>query len=227
MCPPSSNPHQKEEASTSTLKSLVGVLSLTSIGLLVGVIVLATQQSGGDAPASGAVVPEVTEASSLSQEERSLTAFMESKMTSAFFADAEDNTCAGKKIALDNDLCVNMEVAPQAGANVTKGYVGGLEVGDLKPNTKPYYQSAMCPVNVHWHLGSEHYSVGEYDEGGDGPHGNQAYPDWAQRARDLAEGKVRDGFRCRHYDAADEKFTKPYDWKVRQGIRNHRLSFGT
>ena len=176
------------------------------------------------------VVEEVSAAPvsvELSAEELSLAAFLDSKGVSSFFAEAEDNTCAGKKIALDNDLCVNMEVAPQAGANVTKGYVGGLEVGDLVPNTKPYYQSAMCPVNVHWHLGSEHYSVGEYDEGGDGPHGNQAYPDWAQRARDLAEGKVRDGFRCRHYDAADEKFTKPYDWKVRQGIRNHRLSFGT
>ena len=108
-----------------------------------------------------------------------------------------------------------MEVAPQAGANVTKGYVGGLEVGELAPNTKPYYQSAMCPVNVHWHLGTEHYSAGEYDEGGDGPHGNQKRPDWAARERDLAEGKVRDGFRCHHYDAEDEKFTKEYDWKVR------------
>ena len=107
-----------------------------------------------------------------------------------------------------------MEVAPQAGANVTKGYVGGLEVGELAPNTKPYYQSAMCPVNVHWHLGTEHYSAGEYDEGGDGPHGNQGRPDWAARERDLAEGKVRDGFRCHHYDAEDEKFTKEYDWKV-------------
>ena len=41
------SPHQKEEASTSTLKSLVGVLSVTSLGLLIGVIVLAVQQGGG------------------------------------------------------------------------------------------------------------------------------------------------------------------------------------
>lgn len=29
--------------------------------------------------------------------------------------------------------------------------------------------SKMCPVNVHWHLGTEHYSKGEYDEEGRGP----------------------------------------------------------
>merc|ERR1712194_459308 len=29
----------------------------------------------------------------------------------------------------------------------------------------------------------------------------------------LAEGAVRDGFRCHHYDAKDEKFTKEYEWK--------------
>jgi len=215
-----SSPHQKEEASTSTLKSLVGVLSVTSLGLLIGVIVLAVQQGGGatETATPSAETPSAVEVSSLSQEERSLTAFMESKATSAFFAEADDNTCAGKKIALDNDLCVNLEVAPQAGANVTKGYVGGLEVGELAPNTKPYYQSAMCPVNVHWHLGTEHYSAGEYDEGGDGPHGTQGRPDWAARERDLAEGKVRDGFRCHHYDAEDEKFTKEYDWKYCEGM---------
>jgi len=76
----------------------------------------------------------------------------------------------------------------------------------------------MCPVNVHWHLGTEHYSAGEYDEGGDGPHGNLGRPDWAARERDLAEGKVRDGFRCHHYDAEDEKFTKEYDWKYCEGM---------
>merc|ERR1711935_401724 len=33
------------------------------------------------------------------------------------------------------------------------------------------------------------------------------------RTRALTEGKVRDGFRCHHYDAEDEKFTKEYEWK--------------
>jgi hypothetical protein len=130
----------------------------------------------------------------------------------------EANVCAGAKLAFDNKLCADLEVAPQAGANVTKGYVGNMDVGDLKPNTNAYFQSKMCPVNVHWHLGSEHYSYGEFDENGDGPHGNQARPDWADRARALAEGSVRDGFRCHHYDANDEKFTKPYEWKHCEGM---------
>jgi hypothetical protein len=29
----------------------------------------------------------------------------------------------------------------------------------------------------------------------------------------LAGADIRDGFRCNHYDASDEKFTKPYEWK--------------
>ena len=70
----------------------------------------------------------------------------------------------------------------------------------------------MCPVNVHWHLGTEHYSYGQFDENGNGPNGNTARPEWANR--DLADTKdVRDGFRCHHYDATDEKFTKPFEWK--------------
>merc|ERR1719253_46606 len=128
--------------------------------------------------------------------------FLEDKMKSDFYTDLDANVCAGKKLALDNKLCVNLN-APQAGANVTKGYVGQMDVGDLTPNTKPYFQSSMCPVNVHWHLGTEHYSAGEYDESGDGPHGNIARPEWANRARDLAEGKILEGFRCHHYDVED------------------------
>jgi len=142
--------------------------------------------------------------------------FIEDKMKSSFYSDLGDNVCAGKKLALDNKLCADLN-APQAGANVTKGYVGDLDVGEIKPNTNPYYASSMCPVNVHWHLGTEHYSVGEYDEGGDGPHGNQPIPEWANR--DLAsDEKVRDGFRCHHYDAEDPKFTTPYEWQHCEGM---------
>ncbi len=72
----------------------------------------------------------------------------------------------------------------------------------------------MCPVNVHWHLGTEHYSVGEYDENGSGPNGNVEVP----YRRKLAEGEVQDGFRCHHYDENDEKFTRPYEWKHCKGM---------
>lgn len=138
--------------------------------------------------------------------------FLDFKSASSFYNE-DDNTCAGAKLALENGLCADLEVQPQAGANVTVGYVGEMDMGELTPNTDHYFQSSMCPVNVHWHLGAEHYSVGQFDENGDGPHGSAARPDWADRERALAEGEVRDGFRCHHYDANDEKFTKPYEWK--------------
>merc|ERR1719183_2403627 len=57
----------------------------------------------------------------------------------------------------------------QAGSNVTKGYKGGLDAGSRVPITEEYEDVGMCAVNVHWHLGSEHLSVGQYDEKGTGP----------------------------------------------------------
>ena len=78
------------------------------------------------------------------------------------------------------------------------------------------------------HLGSEHYSYGEYDEDGNGPHGNIERPEWANRrtvAETAAAGadeelhvEVQDGFRCHHYDASDAKFTTPYDWQHCKGM---------
>jgi len=125
-----------------------------------------------------------------------------------------DNTCEAKALVFENVDCVHLVgPGPQAGANVTKGYVGQFEV-DYSPLNKTYWSSSMCPVNVHWHLGTEHYSVGEYDENGDGPHGNIPIP-----SRRLGEEEsVRAGFRCHHYDASDSKFTTEYDWQHCKGM---------
>lgn len=195
---------------------LIGGLSVSTVGLLIATIVLA---GGGDSstaatPATTAADPSSTAAAVAGVE------FLQSKASSDFFATPQmDNACAGAKLAFENKLCVDLEVPPpQAGANVTKGYVGDLDVGELVPNTKPYWQSAMCPVNVHWHLGSEHYSVGQYDETGNGPHGNIPRPTWADRdlattGTDEEHAEVQDGFRCKHYDPNDAKFTTPYNWQ--------------
>jgi hypothetical protein len=99
-----------------------------------------------------------------------------------------------------------IDVLEQAAANVTAGYVGGMDAGGRVPVTEPYYKEGLCPVNVHWHLGAEHYSAGQFDEYGTGPANAQAH-------RRLGEGTVRRGFQCRHYDTADPKFTTPYEWK--------------
>jgi len=150
-----------------------------------------------------------------------------------------ENVCDGAKIEAANIPCLedmledasnvtaefrSTEVAaagvgPQAGANVTKGYKGSMDVGDLVPITEPYYKKGLCPVNVHWHLGAEHYSAGEFDcdttdhehralEG----HTKKCGPSDIHERR-LAAGKVRQGFQCNHYDESDPKFTTPYEWK--------------
>jgi len=123
---------------------------------------------------------------------------------------AGENPCAGTKVDLANVECVATamtNVIPQSGANVTKGYVGGMEV-DHEPITTPYWQNQMCPVNVHWHLGTEHYSAGQYDENGKGPENYAADND-----RRLGVTDVRGGYRCQHYDADVDMFNKPYVWE--------------
>jgi len=120
---------------------------------------------------------------------------------------AGENVCDGKKVDLPNKPCeVNnvINALEQAGGNVTVGFKGLLETDNV-PITEPYWKAGLCPVNVHWHLGAEHLSVGEYDFDGYGP------SDIHER-RQLA-GKVREGQLCHHYDEADDKFTTPYEWK--------------
>lgn len=116
-----------------------------------------------------------------------------------------ENICEGKKKLLDlanSDCIVNgtVDALEQAGANVTVGYVGELNATGHEPIDYPYWKDDLCPVNIHWHIGAEHLSVGEYDENGKGP-------------EDPYEDEERLGFQCHHYDETDPKFTTPYDWK--------------
>jgi hypothetical protein len=125
--------------------------------------------------------------------------------------DPNKNICEGQKIkhaGPDDKYFSNVEcmkngvvaVLEQAGADVSEGYRGGLDAGEWRvPITKPYNQTDLCPVNVHWHLGAEHRSKGQFDEQGTGP-ANDGYSE-------------RLGHRCRFYNAADPKFTTPYPWK--------------
>ena len=93
----------------------------------------------------------------------------------------------------------------QAGGDVTLGYKGDFDAGDRVPITTPYFEAGLCPVNVHWHLGAEHRSEGEFDEDGSGPYDIHAL-------RRLA-GKVRLGSQCHHFNEKDSKFNTPFDWK--------------
>ena len=131
------------------------------------------------------------------------------------------NVCKGKKPihsdpAGTNGYFNNIKCAidgvtkalEQAGANVTAGYTGGMiNATDRQPITDPYWKAGLCPVNVHWHLGAEHLSMGEFDENGKGP----GY--YAATGRKMLAAEARQGLRCKHYDAKDKKFTTDYDWK--------------
>jgi len=122
------------------------------------------------------------------------------------------NVCAGKKPAsgFENINCTKdgvIQAFAQAGADVTAGYRGDLAT-NATPINSTYLEAGVCPVNVHWHLGAEHRSAGEFDEGGRGPVGG--HEDGNRR---LGGDKVRLGLRCYHYDSSDSKFTTPYDWK--------------
>eukprot|EP00873_Tetraselmis_striata_P004282 jgi/Tetstr1/424546/TSEL_015073.t1 len=130
-----------------------------------------------------------------------------------------DNICEGKKpvhadpTAEDNyfqntECMVDgvIQVLEQAGANVTEGYVGELDADGRVPITEPYWTQGLCPVNVHWHLGAEHLSVGQYDEEGTAP------PAAAKSRKLLADSDVREGFRCHKYSDSPA-FNTEYDWK--------------
>ena len=128
---------------------------------------------------------------------------------------AGTNVCAGAKptSGWDNRACYEEGAAiliEQAGGDVTMNgdgtfTQGGNDAGDVEPIGTPYFQAGLCPVNVHWHLGAEHRSEGQFDENGTGP---------ADASRKLLAGSdVRRGGRCYHYDATDPKFTTAYDWK--------------
>lgn len=149
------------------------------------------------------------------------------------------NPCEGKKPDLPNVACVIGQVNEQSGENVTLGYQGNLHV-DYDPIIEPFWKVGLCPVNVHWHLGAEHYSVGQFDENGTGPEYDPALDgtDDIEERRRLAEDDIearrrlvramlsgdieerrrlaegmRLGFQCKHYDENDPKFTTPYDWQ--------------
>ena len=130
-----------------------------------------------------------------------------------------ENVCVGKKplhanAAGDDNYFKNTEcmkdnviqVLEQAGANVTVGFVGGLDAGNRVPIVEPYWKEGLCPVNVHWHLGAEHLSVGEFDEAGSGPAASH-------NRKLLAGSDAREGFLCHHFDSADAKFTTEFEWK--------------
>jgi len=114
------------------------------------------------------------------------------------------NPCDGKKPTgpgFDNSACMIdsvVAVLEQSGTNVSVGYKGDMDTS-AEPLTDEFYKHGLCPVNVHWHVGAEHLSDGEFDTGGSGP--------------EDPGSENRLGNQCYHFDEDDPKFTTPYDWK--------------
>ena len=113
------------------------------------------------------------------------------------------NVCTGKKpkSGYDNFACAEAAVDEQAAADVSSPFIG-TKTTIAEPILTTYAKAGICPVNVHWHLGTEHRSAGEYDENGKGPVNPLTW-----------SGKGRMGLRCNKYNANDAKFTTPYAWK--------------
>ena len=141
-----------------------------------------------------------------------------------------NNICAGKKPAHSDaagtdayfanvECMVNgvKQALEQAGANVTAGYKGEMNATGRVPITEPYWKAGLCPVNVHWHLGAEHLSVGEYDDAGKGPAATAA--DAAHRKLLAAAAGIRAGLRCKKYDAKQPMFTKEYAFQHCVGMK--------
>jgi len=101
-----------------------------------------------------------------------------------------------------------LDALEQSATNVTLGYKGEIDTTGRKPITTSYLEAGLCPVNVHWHLGTEHYSVGEYTDKGMGPKLDYVEDDGSGRRL----GKARLGGRCHKYNANDAKFTTKYQW---------------
>jgi len=101
-----------------------------------------------------------------------------------------------------------LDALEQSATNVTLGYKGEIDTTGRAPITTSYLEAGLCPVNVHWHLGTEHYSVGEYTDKGMGPKMDYVEDDGSGRRL----GQARLGGRCHKYNANDAKFTTKYQW---------------
>jgi hypothetical protein len=124
------------------------------------------------------------------------------------------NYCDGTKPNFENFPCATAitDAVEQAGANVTEGYMGDMVV-NATPWNLTYLEGGLCPVNVHWHYGAEHLSVGEFDEDGTGRNFSEEDDGAGRRL-----GVARLGFQCHYFDEDDPKFTTEYDWAYCVGM---------
>ena len=133
---------------------------------------------------------------------------------------------------LRNDLgdvdCEDSTTGATAGAqsatDVTDYSTGAK--GDRDPALAPivdYNDMGMCTVNVHWHIGAEHRSEGQYDENQSFDHPNKDTYAGSHRRLASADGGMRIGHMCTKgkelWEANDASVrnsdgsVNEYDWK--------------
>ena len=113
------------------------------------------------------------------------------------------------------------DAGAQSATDVTKG-----AAGDRDPALAPivdYNDMGMCTVNVHWHIGAEHRSEGQYDENAAFDHPNKDTYAGSHRRLASADGGMRIGHMCKAgkdlWEANDPSVknadgtVNEYDWK--------------
>ena len=136
-------------------------------------------------------------------------------------ATLRSDTGQGVGVGLGDLDCENSLVGAQSGTDVTKGATGMMDpsVGPIQD----YNAAGMCTVNVHWHIGAEHRSEGEYDENQSFDHPNKDTYAGSHRRLASADGGMRIGHMCHkgkelwegsHPSVRNTDGTvKEYDWK--------------
>ena len=109
----------------------------------------------------------------------------------------------------------------QSATDVTKGAPGTADPA-LAPIVD-YNDMGMCTVNVHWHIGAEHRSEGQYDEAAAFDHPNKDTYAGSHRRLASADGGMRIGHMCTKgkelWEANDPSVknadgtVNEYDWK--------------
>lgn len=183
-------------AASSAVGASIGIMKIAVVGLAASTIGL-----------MGGTIYLAEEVKDLKDERDTAIADQAKKAGSAFVGGQITNPCKDSHPTWPNLDCTLAAIQQQAGSDVTlannaaRTKNGGIQ----KPIDQHFWKRAgICPVNVHWHLGAEHKSDGEYDTNGKGP---------ATSRRLAAGAAVQQGLRCHKYDSTDAKFTKSYNWK--------------
>ena len=136
-------------------------------------------------------------------------------------ATLRSDTGQGFGVGLGDLDCEHASVGAQSGTDVTKGAEGMMDpsVGPIQD----YNAAGMCTVNVHWHIGAEHRSEGQYDENAAFDHPYKDTYAGSHRRLASSDGGMRIGHMCvkgkELWEANDPSVrnadgsVNEYDWK--------------